>query len=147
MARAQLHPISLGPVNSRDDDFARGELSFFDAKGTGNPAYYPACALYAYAFRLSDGAAHRPSVFDRPFRQAWDFSNRGFTEVLKSVDESGTNVQGGNHELPFGQLKVESRDEHPLSKNGEASLWNFFQPGNKSSEKFMAKTTFHKDRS
>ncbi|MCG3149115.1 MAG: hypothetical protein PCFJNLEI_02574 [Verrucomicrobiae bacterium] len=71
-------------------------------------AYGFASAVYAYLYLFGEGMEAPPDPFDRRFRLACDFYNRGLASALK--EEAGDNVdlQARTLRLPMGSVRVES---------------------------------------
>ncbi len=110
-ALAALRQFYHGEQGEQREAFALAELSFLHAEETGKRSFYLTSALYAYAFLFPETATESPSPYDRRFRVACDLYNRALTEGLKSADGSEVELRSGTHDLPFGQLVVEFREE------------------------------------
>jgi pimeloyl-ACP methyl ester carboxylesterase len=93
-----------GSATGRAPLYALAELSFEQGDRTGQPEWYLASAVYAYAFLFPGaGAAERPGELDPRSRIAADLYNRGLTEGFASKDGSQVLLRSALYQLPFGQ--------------------------------------------
>ncbi|HJY81638.1 MAG TPA: alpha/beta fold hydrolase [Candidatus Binatia bacterium] len=116
-ALVELHAAAV-----RNDDqnalFALSELSFYQARATGQQSYYLASAVYAYAFLFPDGAGTPPSPIDPRLRMACDFYNRSLASAFASEDGKEVKPQAGVFPLPFGWLSVTFDDSQLIWAKG-----------------------------
>ena len=98
-------PVSEDQVQNRL--FALSELSFFHAENSGQPSYYSASAVYAYAFLFPETGAP-PDPLDPRRRLAADLYNLGLTKGLTGgANQEEIVIENKTAPLPFGELKLE----------------------------------------
>jgi pimeloyl-ACP methyl ester carboxylesterase len=103
---AQLHRAMTAEGAEAETLFALAELSFLEARNTGDRERYLAAAVYAYAFLFPEGQGSGPSRFDPRLRLAADIYNHGLTLGLTSDDGAKVVPRAGRFALPFAQLDV-----------------------------------------
>jgi hypothetical protein len=103
-ALAEMHS-GLAPKGDEDRVFALAELSFVHAEKSGEPSYYLASAVYAYAFLLPGQYGNQPRGIDPRFRWAADIYNQALTRAAM-VNQKPV-FRGGNFKLPFGDISIE----------------------------------------
>jgi pimeloyl-ACP methyl ester carboxylesterase len=112
--------------NRRDTLFAFAELSFLlgkkncrittDGRKLAPENFFAAAVLYAYFYLLGPGEEAPPDAFDRRFRLACDFYNRGLGYVIASRENRGP-TGDVKWLLPVGSILIHS--------GGSASDINF----------------------
>jgi pimeloyl-ACP methyl ester carboxylesterase len=107
---AALHKTiqqQLSEDQLQDRLFALSELSFFHAENSGQPAYYGASAVYAYAFLFPESGTP-PDPLDPRRRLAADLYNLGLTKGLtQGPNQEEIVAENKTAPLPFGELKLE----------------------------------------
>lgn len=104
-ALTALHAVAFSDSGRRRDIFALAELSFFHAEKEGDPAYFLASAIYAYAFLFPSDPEEVPSPYDPRLRVACDLYNRSLVSAFATPDGS-VGLQSARHPLPFGSIDV-----------------------------------------
>lgn len=69
-------------------------------------AYYGAAAVYAYFYVFGKGTEALPDPFDRHFRTACDFYNRGLARALTRENSDQVDLTSRELQLPMGQISV-----------------------------------------
>jgi pimeloyl-ACP methyl ester carboxylesterase len=108
-ALAELHETIRQQVSEdqlQDRLFALSELSFFHAENSGQPSYYSASAVYAYAFLFPESGTP-PDPLDPRRRLAADLYNLGLTKGLTAPNQEEIIVENKTISLPFGEVKLE----------------------------------------
>jgi hypothetical protein len=109
-ALAEMHE-GLAPKGDEDRIFALAELSFVQAKNSGERSYYLAAAVYAYAFLLPGEHGTAPRGIDPRFRWAADIYNQALTRAAMIEDDIHPVPRGGRFKLPFGEITVEFNED------------------------------------
>ncbi|MEN8184269.1 MAG: hypothetical protein ABFS46_17220 [Myxococcota bacterium] len=86
---------------------ALAELSFLQAKQSGDRSGFLASAIYAYAFLFPEDPTERPEPFDPRLRLCANLYNRGLTEGLLSRDGEEVILRAGRRPLAFGAIEIE----------------------------------------
>jgi pimeloyl-ACP methyl ester carboxylesterase len=71
-------------------------------------AYYGAAAVYAYFYLFGDASEALPDPFDRQFRTACDFYNRGLARALMQENSDKVDLTSRELQLPMGMISVAS---------------------------------------
>jgi len=69
-------------------------------------AYYFASALYAYFYLFGDSPDPIPAQYDRHFRMACDFYNRGLAKALTKEDSDDVDLINRELNLPYGAVSM-----------------------------------------
>jgi pimeloyl-ACP methyl ester carboxylesterase len=85
---------------------ALGELSFYHAERSGDRRYFFLAAAYSYALLFPGESQSRLEESDPRVRLAYDLYNRGLTEAMGLGGPAAAGLNGGRHELPFGQVEI-----------------------------------------
>lgn len=115
---ADLHELVISePVNEfglarriRSLD-SLAELAFAHAVQTKDRRYYLAAAMYAWVFLFPGDEEFAPNPWERGVRLSADLYNRGLTLAFTDLDSGKIILRDGDHELPFGTLRVEFDEE------------------------------------
>jgi pimeloyl-ACP methyl ester carboxylesterase len=116
-----LSDLHAGLKAADDDDrlFALTELSFLHAERTGDPAYFLASAVYAWALLFpgnDTGTPLHPS--DPRLRLAYDLYNQAVAKGLTAPGkDEEVRLEPGDRKLPFGTLHL-NLDPSGLSWGG-----------------------------
>jgi pimeloyl-ACP methyl ester carboxylesterase len=109
-ALAELHKTIQQQVSEdqlQDRLFALSELSFYHAENSGQPSYYGASAVYAYAFLFPESGMP-PDPLNPRRRLAADLYNLALTKGLTGRENQDEIViENKTAFLPFGELKIE----------------------------------------
>jgi pimeloyl-ACP methyl ester carboxylesterase len=87
------------------------ELSFAHASETKDRRYYLAAAMYAWFYMFPGEAGTGPNPWERGVRLSADLYNRGLTLALTDPDSGEILLRDGDHELPFGTLRIDFDEE------------------------------------
>jgi len=87
------------------------ELSFAHAIETKDRRYYLAAAMYAWFYMFPGDAGEGPNPWERGVRLSADLYNRGLTLAFTDPDSGEILLRDGDHELPFGTLRVDFDEE------------------------------------
>jgi pimeloyl-ACP methyl ester carboxylesterase len=87
------------------------ELAFAHANKTKDRRFYLAAALYAWVFLFPGDEEFAPNPWERGFRLSADIYNRGLTLAFTDPDSGEILLRDGDHELPFGTLRVDFDEE------------------------------------
>jgi len=87
------------------------ELAFAHADETKDRRYYLAAAMYAWFYMFPGDAGATPNPWERGVRLSADLYNRGLTLALTDPDSGEILLRDGDHELPFGTLRVDFDEE------------------------------------
>jgi len=68
--------------------------------------YYFASAVYAYFYLFSEGQEAPPDLYDRHFRTACDFYNRGLAKALTEENSDNVNLISRELHLPMGAVSM-----------------------------------------
>ncbi len=68
--------------------------------------YYFASAVYAYFYLFSEGQEAPPDLYDRHFRTACDFYNRGLAKALTEENSDDVNLISRELHLPMGKVSM-----------------------------------------
>ncbi len=90
----------------RDFAFALAELCFLVGKRTGDRDHYLGSAVYAYLYLLGEEWPGEPNPYDRRFRWACEFYNRGLRQALLDPDREKVLLTGGRRALPVGSIEL-----------------------------------------
>jgi pimeloyl-ACP methyl ester carboxylesterase len=101
-----LHSQVVGRPEAWRDLFALAELSYLQARKTGNSAQYLAAAIYAFAFLVPSTGEEGPNSFDPRFRQACDIYNLSLIAAMPRTQNETIALGGGQREVPFGTLNM-----------------------------------------
>ena len=105
-AISQLHVDYVNGKGNASDLSALAEMCFFHAERSGNPEFYLASAVYAYAFLFPENQEDVPSPYDPRFRLACDLYNRSITLAFEDKEGSTVKLRGGSFYLPFGSIEI-----------------------------------------
>ncbi len=87
------------------------ELAFAHAVQTKDRRYYLAAAMYAWLYMFPGDAGAGPDPWERGVRLSADLYNRGLTLAFTDPDSGKVLLRDGDHELPFGTLRVDFDEE------------------------------------
>jgi pimeloyl-ACP methyl ester carboxylesterase len=87
------------------------ELAFAHAADTNDRRYYLAAAMYAWFYMFPGDAGVGPNPWERGVRLSADLYNRGLTLAFTDSESGEILLQDGDHELPFGTLRVDFDEE------------------------------------
>jgi triacylglycerol esterase/lipase EstA (alpha/beta hydrolase family) len=87
------------------------ELAFAHADETRDRRYYLAAAMYAWFYMFPGDALATPNPWERGVRLSADLYNRGLTLAFTDPDSGEILLRDGEHELPFGTLRVDFDEE------------------------------------
>lgn len=130
IAVRELHKLACEETR-RDVLYALAEISYAAGKKyesftwtgntTGRPGrqvargYYGAAAIYAYLYLFDPSVGTAPDPFDRRFRTACDFYNRGLAKALR--DDDRVDLKARTLQLPMGEVTVDvTRPGFPWSE-------------------------------
>lgn len=104
---AQLHrAMTAEAAADADVFFALAEMSFLEARSSGERARYLAAAVYAYAFLFPEGLGSAPSRFDPRLRLAADLYNQALTLAFKTEDGAEVAPRAGRYTMPFALIDL-----------------------------------------
>jgi pimeloyl-ACP methyl ester carboxylesterase len=80
-------------------------------------AYYLASTLYSYFFLFGDETKSPTRLYDRHFRTACDFYNRGLSKALTKHDDVKLDLTNREFQLPVGSISLTvTRPKFPFSE-------------------------------
>jgi pimeloyl-ACP methyl ester carboxylesterase len=94
------------------------ELAFAHAVETEDERYYLAAAMYAWFYMFPGDAGAAPNPWERGVRLSADLYNRGLTLAFTDPDSGEILLRDGDHELPFGTLRVDFDEDSLVWGNG-----------------------------
>ncbi|MFN2375686.1 MAG: esterase/lipase family protein [Candidatus Binatia bacterium] len=104
---AELHQ-GLGGVDESPRLFVLAELAFAQADATGDPAWFLASAVYAWAYLFPEDEALAPGRFDPRLRVAMALYNRALARGLVARGDDRLEMGSRDVALPFGSLSIVS---------------------------------------